>query len=178
MTLSQDETEYAHLKMPLITFDTLEGDLTIEEKNVWHDGSKALVHSFAAEIVRNNHLRINSANDWTVENAPAGTLPIIGIASKDAEPLAGKKVIADEAQVVSPGPTRQVAVEIFADFVREVPIGAAGTASTRGESIRPHASVANTWEGTGSLSNQTYVVIAGVADGTTVALFGYWGNLI
>lgn len=177
MTLSQDETEYAHLKMPLITFDTSEGDLVIEEKNIWHDGAKALVHSFDEEIVRNNHLRISSS-DWVVENAPAGTLPIIGIASKDAEPLAGKKVIPDEAQTVSPGPTRQVAVEIFADFIREVPIGAAGTASTLGESIRPHASVAHQWEGTGSLSNATYVVIAGTAGNNTIALFGYWGNLV
>ena len=57
MTLAQDSTEYAALRMPIITFDTTEGDLVIEEKNVWHDGSKAIVHSYTEEIRKDDFLR-------------------------------------------------------------------------------------------------------------------------
>jgi len=175
MTLSQDDTEYAALRMPIITFDTSEGDLDIEQWSSRHDGGKEIVHKYTKEILKGNFLEI-AATDWTVQNAPFGTTDLLGVAFKDAEPLAGKKVIPDEVQTISPGPTRQVSVEIFGDFIREVPIAAGGTAAGLGESIAPDSAVAHEWEGTGTLSNNTYVVIAGVATGTAHAIFGYWGS--
>jgi hypothetical protein len=181
------EETFDYFVNPVVTFETNEGDLVVEDDNeVQSDGAEDITQKFPAVIRKGNFVMVDSfttEGKIRVKNAPGGTQDLLGIAFAKAAPRKGEGETIPSVPGTydgSPGfPTvhREVPVELFGDFIGEVPVHTSGTAVTLAASIAPHSSEPHRWEGDAS-RNHTYALKPATlgTDTTTIALFGYRGN--
>jgi hypothetical protein len=177
MALADSSVAFEHIEAPVITFDTYEGNAVVALAEVGHGGATDTVTTWAAPILENYFLEMHA--DLRVKAAAAGTQTLIGIAHKKAEALAGRPTTPYSVGTHTGGGTgivRQVAVECFFQWTREVPIATGGTTAAISQSIQPDSGVAHEWEGAGSLNNLTIVLKAAAAGANAIAAFGYHGG--
>lgn len=177
MTIADDadNESFNFLEAPVTTFDTSEGNFVVAEGQREVNQNGVLVTgAFLNPIEEGNFLIISA--DLTVQNAVAGTQPLLGIANKKAEAQPDRRLPTTEDGNPYSGHSQRVPVEVFGTFFREVPIATGGTTAAIAQSIQPDSAVAHEWEGAGSLNNDTYVVKAGVAEAKAIALFNFGGN--
>ena len=161
---------------PHITYETDEGDLTVnEDVEVWHDGSEDITFSFASKISKGNLVTITANN--RVEHVAVQDNELLGIAATKARPGKGTRLIPPIAAVYT-NVFREVSVEIYGLYARTVITVAASTAATLGLSIihDVNNSTRDEWEGRATLANTNYVTNI---ESTTVctAVFMYTGKM-
>ena len=167
--------KFEHLNTIVITMDVTEGNITITTDVIQDKaGGTGTSYSWASQVAQNYHLIMNT--DFLCAIASAGEQEILGWADSNPrwmgngpDPWIGDMVTSGTAFATTA--YRSVSIGLLGQFIREVPVGAGGTATEIPGFAKPHASVAHTWE-KDATGNGTMVIKLAAAGSNTVVMFG------
>lgn len=157
----------------MLTGELEEGATTITDGVTLPSGKTVdNTKSWAATASKGDTVIIASGQDMTFAPAATTNQRIAGVIADNPNiPGGADPFTSDEA---SPATNRTATIECYALFSRYVTLDAAG-GSTLAASVEPSDTVAQAWKAVAA-NDESYVLVAGAASGTTLVLFGFGGN--
>jgi len=168
---------FAHSNGLLVTMDVFEGaQVTLAETEIDGDSTRFATSKDWDAPVRQNNFLVMFTENLTVQAAASGTQTIIGIAHTEPFVLSGRVTVPTKLGVNNTSRRRNIVVESFFSWTRNVKLASGGTVTAVGDSIQPDSSVAHEWEGAGSLNNKSIVLRAGAVGAFAITAFNFHGD--